>query len=82
MDGIYETMYSKKNKDTFSPSSMLINGQTITDRFNITENCNNFFTSIAKNYNIRSIQLEEITPIILDILTQIRSSYHQPRLMK
>ena len=44
---------------------------------------NNFFKfRLEKIYNIRSIQLEEITRIILDILTQIPSTYNQPHLMK
>ena len=47
-DGIHQIIYSKKKKDNISPSSLLVNGQTITDKLNIAENFNNFFTSIGK----------------------------------
>ena len=47
-DGIHQIIYSKKKKDNISPSSLLVNGQTNTDKLNIAENFNNFFTSIGK----------------------------------
>ena len=81
-DGIHEIIYSKKKNGSFSPSSLHINGQTITDKFSIAENFNYFVILIGKKYNIKSIQRKEITPIILDVPTQIPSSHHQPHLMK
>ena len=67
---MHEIIYLKKKKDTFSPSSLLINGQTVTDKFSIAENFHNFLYQLEKKL------LEEITPINLDTLTQIPSSLH------
>ena len=60
---MHEIIYLKKKKDTFSPSSLLINGQTVTDKFSIAENFNNFLYQLEKKL------LEESTPINLDTLT-------------
>lgn len=58
-----------KKRDAFFPTSLLINGQTITDKFTTAEKFNNLFLyQLEKNYNIRSMQLKEITLIIVDIL--------------
>ena len=46
-DGIHQILYSKKKKDNIPPSSLLVNAQTITDKLNIAESSNNFFTSIG-----------------------------------
>ena len=40
--------YIQRKKGNFSPSSLLINGHTITDQFSIAENFNNLFISIGR----------------------------------
>ena len=47
-DGIHEITYSKKKNDTFNLSSLLINGQTITDKFSTAENFNSFLHQLEK----------------------------------
>ena len=47
-DGIHQIIYSKKEKDNISSSSLLVNRQTVAGKLNIAENFNNFFTSIGK----------------------------------
>ena len=47
--GINEIIYSKKSSKTIPPSSISVEGKTISDPQNIAENFNNFFTSIGKN---------------------------------
>ena len=46
---INEIIYSKKSSKTIPPSSISVEGKTISDPQNIAENFNNFFTSIGKN---------------------------------
>ena len=50
-----------------SPSSLLTNRQTITGKFSVTENF--LKIQLEKNYGIRSIQLEDISPVIFHVLT-------------
>ena len=47
--GINEIIYSKKSSKTIPPSSISVEGKTISDPKNIAENFNNFVTSIVKN---------------------------------
>ena len=47
--GIHEIIYSKKAGETNNPSSLLINQKFATNQQDMTENFNNFFTSIGKN---------------------------------
>ena len=54
---------------------LLISAKTITDKLSIAENFNNFLTSIGKNYKTKYIHLEEITSIILIVLTQTSPHY-------
>ena len=49
---------------------LLISAKTIIDKLSIAENFNNILTSIGKNYKIKYIHLEEVTSIILTVLTQ------------
>ena len=46
--GINEIIYSKKSSKTIPPSSISVEGKTISDPQNIAENFNNFVTSIVK----------------------------------
>ena len=48
---------------------LLISAKTIIDKLSIAENFN-ILTSIGKNYKIKYIHLEEVTSIILTVLTQ------------
>ena len=45
--GIHDIVYSRKSKKNNTPSSLLIDGKTITNPKDIAENFNNFFTSIG-----------------------------------
>ena len=45
--GIHDIVYSRKSKKNNTPSSLLIDGKTITNPKDIVENFNNFFTSIG-----------------------------------
>ena len=36
-DGTHQIIYSNKKKDNNSPSSLLVNGQTVTDKLNIAK---------------------------------------------
>ena len=56
-DGIHQIIYSKKKKDNISPSSLIVNGQTVTDKLNIAENFINFFTSIGKKTTKQDIYI-------------------------
>ena len=47
--GINEIIYSKKSSNIIPPSSVSVEGKTISDPQNVAENFNNIFTSIAKN---------------------------------
>ena len=49
---------------------LLISAKTIIDKLSIAENFNNILTSIGKNYKMKYIHLEEVTSIILTVLTQ------------
>ena len=44
--GIHDIVYSRKSKKNNTPSSLLIDGKTITNPKDMAENFNNFFTSI------------------------------------
>ena len=55
--GINVIIYSKKSSKTIPPSSISVEGKTISDPQNIAENFNNFFTSIGKNIQKKSSQL-------------------------
>ena len=52
--GINEIIYSKKSSKTIPPSSISVEGKTISDPQNIAENFNTFFTSIGKNIQKKS----------------------------
>ena len=56
--GINEIIYSKKSSKTIPPSSISVEGKTISDPQNIAENFNNFVTSIVKNIQKKSCQLK------------------------
>ena len=58
--GINEIIYSKKSSKTIPPSSISVEGKTISDPQNIAENFNNFFTSTGKNIQKKSSQLKNI----------------------
>ena len=58
-DGIHEIIYSKKRKDTFSPSSLLINGKIIIDKSSIVENLTTFFISIEKKNATKDLSNEK-----------------------
>ena len=45
--GIHDIVYSKKSKKNNTPSSLLIDGKTITNPKDIAESFNNFFTCIG-----------------------------------
>ena len=45
--GIHDIVYSKKSKKNNTPSSLLIDGKTITNPKDMAESFNNFFTSIG-----------------------------------
>ena len=47
--GINEIIYSKKAHKTKSPSSLLVNNETITNIPQMAEHFNQYFTSIGKN---------------------------------
>ena len=47
--GIHNIIYSKKSNRINIPSSLLIEGNTITDPKDISEHFNNFFTSIGQD---------------------------------
>ena len=47
--GISEIIYSKKSSKTTLPSSISVEGKTISDPQSIAENLNNVFTNIGKN---------------------------------
>ena len=47
--GIHDITYSKKSNRINTPSSLLIEGNTITEFQDISEHFNNFFTSIGKD---------------------------------
>ena len=47
-DGIHQIIYSEKKRDIISPSSLLVNAETITDKLSIGENFNNIFTLTGK----------------------------------
>ena len=46
---INQIIYSKKSSKTIPPSSISVEGKTVSDLQNIAENFNNFFTNIGKN---------------------------------
>ena len=52
--GINEIIYSKKSSKTIPPSSISVEGKTISDPQNIAENFNTLFTSIGKNIQKKS----------------------------
>ena len=45
--GIHDIVYSRKSEKNNAPSSLLIDGKTITNPKNMVENFNNFLTSIG-----------------------------------
>ena len=47
--GIHNIIYSKKSNRINTPSSLLIEGNTITDSQDISEHFNKFFTSIGQD---------------------------------
>ena len=47
--GIHNIIYSKKSNRINSPSSLLVEGTTITDSQDISEHFNKFFTSIGQD---------------------------------
>ena len=52
--GINEIIYSKKSSKTIPPSSISVEGKTISDPQNIAENFNTLLTSIGKNIQKKS----------------------------
>ena len=53
--GISSIIYSKKNKNSTSPSSLIVDGKNIIHPQDIAEHFNNFFTSVTK-------EIQDITP--------------------
>ena len=49
LQGIHNIIYSKKSNRINTPSSLLIEANTITDSQDISEHFNNFFTSIGQD---------------------------------
>ena len=52
---INQIIYSKKSSKTIPPSSISVEGKTVSDLQNIAENFNNFFTNIGKNIQKKNL---------------------------
>ena len=62
--GIHDIVYSKKSKKSNIPSSILIDGKTITNPKDMAESFINFFTSIGAKLQ-SNIPLPEGTTLII-----------------
>ena len=62
--GIHDIVYSKKSKKNNTPSSLLIDGKTITNPKDMAESFNNFLPLLGQSFKATSLLPEGTTLII------------------
>ena len=80
--GIHNIIYSKKGNKINTLSSLLIEGNTITDHQNISEHLSNIFTSIGQDLQKILLQPKSTFRIISRLQTQIHFVFRGQHLRK